>query len=285
MQKYSLFIIGVLSVLFSLGGTTWTEETTMQGGSGDGLDILISHTATGLIIASKDTKALDDFEALLRLLSQSRRSDNPDEYLVLYLKNRGATETHEMLRSILDARVAEEAESDAGGEQSAEAPPRAPKDDLSLPLSAVLNKMSKAPETELLIVPEPRLNLLIVSGPREDVALVKELTSLLDQRTGPAEVQLMHPPKLIPLNHVSAERVCETIRTVFAPYVVGGGMFFGNEVRDQSRPEMTVSFDRRTNRLVVAAPDELFREVSHVATTRDAEHESLQVNTLAAATV
>lgn len=159
----------------------------------------------------------------------------------------------------------------------------------------------------LRITPEPRLNALIVQAGPDDLELIEELLRTLDQPQSPEEILAQPKPRIIPLRHASAEEVAEVIRQAYSDRLVSGsgrsgsqgfgpmgGPFpsppgptpefvqqiamLGSAVgraasglrrSGQEEPKMSLGVDTRTNTLIVAAPDPLYREVRDLVAQLD----------------
>lgn len=180
------------------------------------------------------------------------------------------------MQNILDERIDEEVGADAQEDTAS--------------VEVVNEHASDKPRRpELLLVPDARLNLMVLSGRSQDVALVRELLSVLDQPGSPIQIATIPKPCLVPLKHVNAQHVCEVVQAVFASYIDSNqaglmpiaGMPFGGQpaIANQPQPRMTVAVDHHGNRLVVSAPDELLRDVIQLAESIDANHEAVSVKT------
>jgi hypothetical protein len=148
-----------------------------------------------------------------------------------------------------------------------------------------------------LIIPEPRLNFLIVRANPADMELIEQLLEMIDQRTSPEEVQTIAAPRMIPVVNTSAESVAEVVRQVYANRMVStpgqarqptpeeflralrGGGRGDNNAKIEQQQQMTVGVDRRTNALVVSAPDDLFQEVRLLVEQLDQAHSDVMETT------
>lgn len=237
--------------------------------------MFISQTPAGLIIASKDTEALDDFESLISLLAANDLSGNV-ESTVAYLKHVTAETAIQKIQVILDERTDDEKGTDVQAD--------APSDEVDRGGAS-----EKPKRVELLMVPDARLNLLVLSGRSRDVTLVRELIAVMDQPASPVQIATIPKPCLVSLKHVSAGHVCEVVRAVFASYIDNAqsammpmpGVPFGGQPANPNGPQlsMTVAVDYHRNHLVVSAPDELLREVIQLAESIDANHEAVSIKT------
>ncbi len=138
----------------------------------------------------------------------------------------------------------------------------------------------------MAIVPDTRLNALVVQANSTDLDTVEQLLKVLDQKSSPEDVLVLAKPQIIPVYNTSAEEVANVVRQVYADRIAGpagqqrqpnpedfiralrgggrggrgGGGRNGND-RGEETQKMTVGVDARTNSLVVSAPDNLFSEV------------------------
>ncbi len=150
------------------------------------------------------------------------------------------------------------------------------------------------------ITPDPRLNALIVQANRSDADTIEELLKILDQKQSPEEILAHAKPRIIAVHNTPAEDMADVIRQVYQDRMTGGSgpgagqppgapqgpfqgppgapqQFFqqmamfqgggagrrggGQRGSSEELPRMSIGVDGRTNSLVVAAPDPLFREV------------------------
>jgi type II secretory pathway component GspD/PulD (secretin) len=209
------------------------------------------------VIASQDAQALDQFERLLMAVVAGLAAEEPG-LTVFCLKHAKA----DVVAETLDAML-----SDRSG-------------------------------SSVRITAEPRLNALIVQANRSDADAVERLLKILDRKESPQEILAQAKPRIVAVANASAQDVAEVIRRVYQDRMTGGsgrgpgqvpGPFQGfspappeapQEVFQQMAmlgamrqlggpqrgsgeelPKMSLGVVVRTNTLVVAAPDPLFREV------------------------
>jgi type II secretory pathway component GspD/PulD (secretin) len=122
------------------------------------------------------------------------------------------------------------------------------------------------------IVPDVRLNALIVRAKPADLDTVEQLLRVLDQRVGPEEVEADLRPRLIPVYNTQASEIATVVQQIFSDRMASGGpavmspqemlkMIRGNGGVDQQTQKMSIGIDERSNSLVVRAPDPLFDQV------------------------
>jgi hypothetical protein len=264
-----------------------TDQAAAEGSS-----IIIAPGPTGTVIASDDVEALDKLENLLRSIS-SLKPTGKQEYAVFYLKFARADSVAQTLDQIITgggsatgdlAGAAMNAMGgggfmgglmgmDGGGESGAGA------------LGGGLMK----------IVPDARLNALLVQAKPAELDMIEEMLKILDQPGSPEEVLVQARPRLIPVFNTSATEIAEIVKQVYAERMAGtgaaGGMpgpqdFFRQMMQNQGgrggrggnrnnnaaaadTAKMSIGIDTRSNSLVVSAPDQLFTEVKELVETLD----------------
>lgn len=248
-------------------------------------DIIISRTPTGLVIASQDRQALDEFEALLRsLMEQSQASGEPTIFWLKYAK---ADVAAEILKQILGGT------SSSGGSLVGDVAQNV----LGSVGGGILGSLLGGGDSIGLsgpasIVPDVRLNALIVQAAPADLTLIEQLLPIIDRDSSPEDVQTGGKPRLIPVIYMPADEMANIVRTVYADRIAGADSRGGQRMpspedfvralrgggRDgrsgQSAGEvqkMTIGVDTRSNSLVVAAPDALFKQVEELVAQLDDE--------------
>jgi type II secretory pathway component GspD/PulD (secretin) len=239
-----------------------------QPPAGHGAPVLISPGPGGTLIASDDLEALDDLEELLSLIA-SRSASSGREYAVFYLKYSKAATIAEVLAAIfggsaggsdrgLIGDLAGNALGDMGG---------ALMGDLLLGGGGGGGAFTSA---NVDIVPDGRLNALIIHAKPEDLDTIEQLLKILDQRTGPEDVEADGQPRAIPVYNTTATEIAQIINQVYQDRMAGGGemspqemmkMIRGGPSTEQQVQKMSVAVDTRNNALIVRAPDPLFEEV------------------------
>jgi type II secretory pathway component GspD/PulD (secretin) len=122
------------------------------------------------------------------------------------------------------------------------------------------------------IVPDVRLNALIVRAKPTDLDTVEQLLRVLDQRVGPEDVEADLRPRLIPVFNTQASEIATVVQQIYSDRMASGGpqvmspqdmlkMIRGGSGPDQQTQKMSIGIDERSNSLVVRAPDPLFEEV------------------------
>ena len=206
--------------------------------------IIVAPGPDGLTIASEDVEALDQFEALIKALS-GRRGGGRD-YVVFNLKSASAVVVAETLEDLF------------GKSGTFRGSPT--------------------------IVPDERLNALIVQANHNDLLTIESLLEILDTTDLP-ETLFANRPKLIAVRHAKAVDVADVIREVYRTQMQAGGSRRRIEmprnvprelasVIEQLRataagPELSLSVDEITNSLIVLAAPPLLAEVEELVQSLD----------------
>ncbi len=274
-----------------------------------GAEIVIAPGPNGLVIASKDREALDAFEELVRSLSTQRTSSSAREMTIFYLRHVTAAAAADVITKVISGSSSSSSSSSSGGGGGggmlgglAEMALGDAGGGLMGSLlgmggagGASSSSSTSSYSGSLSIVAEPRLNALIVQASQRDLQTIEQLLEVVDQRTSPEEVQTIAQTRLIPVYNTSAETVAQNVKEVFATRLAagggggqqqqptpedfframrgggrgGGGQDNGNRAAEE-QSKMTISVDARSNQLIVAASDDLFRQVE--ALVRQLDH-------------
>lgn len=293
--------------------TAWQDPANDSQGSDDSQDappVTIYVGPTGVIITSDDVEALDEFEALLMAIQNQQRSA-ADDFTVIYLKHSRAEVTSELLREIIGGS---EAVSSGGGGGL-----------LGMMAQGALGQAAGGMMGNLLggggssagsssgvitagpisIVPDTRLNALLVHAAPADIDLVEQLIEVLDQPEAPQDPLIAGEPRVIPLTYAKADDVANTIKAslpaeLFAGANQGGaarqpnpedflrllqgggrgGRGSASQRRQQEGPKITIGTNVANNWLIVTAPDNLFKQVQALAIELDAGAQDLSQTTV-----
>jgi type II secretory pathway component GspD/PulD (secretin) len=255
--------------------------------------IIVAPGAGGIMIASEDVEALNEFEALLSTLA-SRQFSGGKQYTIYYLTNASADTVAETLSQIFAGGGASMT-SGGGGSLLGDLASSAIGGTAGGLVGSLLSLGSGG--TPLVsgpvqIIPESRLNALIVEASPADLDTIEMLLKILDQGELP-ETQVSPKPRLIPVMNTSASQIADIVREVYQEKMVrsggqqrqpspeefiqmlrggGGGSRGGSSSRrsgGNDQPKMTIGVDDRTNSLIVAAPNALFEEVRQLVQTLD----------------
>jgi type II secretory pathway component GspD/PulD (secretin) len=235
-----------------------------------GAPIIVAPGPGGLLIASDDLEALDELEELLTAVA-GRNAASGREFAVFYLKYSKAATVAEVLASIfggstggndrgLIGDMASNALGDVGGALMGD-----------LLLGGSGSGGSSFTSSNVEIVPDARLNALIVQAKPADLDTMEQLLKVLDQRTGPEDVEADGQPRSIPVYNASASDIAQTIQQLYQDRIAGGGanispqemmkMLRGGPNTEQQIAKMSIAVDTRNNMLIVRAPDPLFEEI------------------------
>jgi hypothetical protein len=119
----------------------------------------------------------------------------------------------------------------------------------------------------------------VVHAKPNDLDTIEQLLKVLDQQTGPEDVEAEAEPRLIPVLNTSASEVAEIVEAVYADRMAGANammspqemmqMLRGGPNPSQQIQKMSIAVDVENNMLVVRAPDPLFEEVKQLVTELD----------------
>lgn len=281
-------------------GADAAEETVMPGKPAEGgpaqkvningAEIVIQFTQAGMVVASEDADALDMFEALLQSIAtpSGAASDLPTIYWLKYIEADVAAE--------LIANVMGGAESTLGSLT----------DSLTGGLGGMMGLVgggggggdasSKSVMTatgSVSIVPDARLNALIIQANSVDLQFIDLILAKLDVQESPEDIETVAKPGLIPVIYQDASEVETLVKAVFAAKIEGaqatggrggggggggqpspqdfiqalrgggrgGGGAGGGQAAVSEPAKMVVAVDARSNSLVVTATPQDFKEV------------------------
>ena len=135
------------------------------------------------------------------------------------------------------------------------------------------------------VVPDPRLNALIVEANPVDLAFVEQMLRVIDKESSETDIETAGVTRLIPVIHSTADEVATVVRQVFADRIgttQGGGQgqqpspedflraLRGQRSRredSQTRGElqkMIIGVDSRSNSVIVTGPEPLYRQVEEM---------------------
>jgi type II secretory pathway component GspD/PulD (secretin) len=256
-------------------------QTNAPSTSRPGAPVVVAPGPNGTLIASDDLEALDQLESLLSTVV-GHNAASGREFAVFYLKYSKAGTIAEVLSAIfgggggkdkgLIGDIASNALGDIGGGLMGD-----------LLTGGGGGGGGGFTSGAVDIVPDGRLNALIVHAKSADLDTVEQLLKVLDQRNGPENVEADAPPRAIPVMNTSAAEIAQVVQQVYQDRMVSGaggaispqdmmkmlrgGNAGGNP--DQQLPKMSVAVDTRNNTLIVRAPDALFEDVKQLVTDLD----------------
>jgi type II secretory pathway component GspD/PulD (secretin) len=232
--------------------TDITNAAATVPGQDEPSPVVIIPGTDRITIASDDIEALDQLESILLATSSSRTGSNVAsrnrDFSVYQLRNAGAEEVAETLESIYESRAG------------------------MLAFGSVV------------IVPETRMNALIVYGGRTDRDRIEQLLEILDTEKLPDSGRIFRT-EVITVKHADAEKVQDVVRGVYRTEMTAGGTrraieiptgidsSVANVLRQinaaSSAPLLTIEVQEETNSLVVKAPQNLIDEISELVTQLD----------------
>lgn len=240
------------------------------------IPILITIRDGNLVIMSEDEVALDQLEDVIA--SVSRALPPKTEWTVFYLRSADAIESATVLERLFPTSSV----STSGGSSSGML------GELTSGISSMgrglmdltgLNTLSNGPQT-LRIIPDTRTNSLFVSGPSHLVDEVEDMLRILDASETPEQLS-KRTPRYIEVKHAELHEVAEIVRDIFREEIEGerGGGAQGNPLAalmgqggggggrggrgggGAQTVKMTLGIDHRSNRLVIASSEPLFKQV------------------------
>ena len=281
--------------------TTTPPAAVVNDKSGEAKElapIIVAPGPGGVMIASDDIEALNQFETLLTNLA-SRTATGGKEFTVFYLQNAGAVAAAETLEAVF-----------GGGSSSAGGGGSLLGDLAGMALgggggggmmSAMLGgggggaPSSILSGASVLIVPDARLNALIVQATPTDLDLIEQLLKVVDQLDVP-ESTVNPRPRLIPVVNTGAAQIADILREVYSERLASSnrqrqpspeelmqmlrGGRGGGQTNRKSQAEtqkVSIGVDTRTNSLIVSAPQALYEEIEQLVQTLD--HATSESNT------
>lgn len=259
-----------------------------------GSDIIIQMTPQGMVIASDDIDALTEFEELMGMIADSvaTSEQKPTVYWLKYIE---ATVASELLNSILSG-----ASSGGGG-------------GLGDMAGSMLGEIGGGMLGGLLglggggggggdspvltttgtvsIVPDARLNALIIQANPIDLLTVESILQVIDREESPEDVRTRPKPQLIPVIYQDANEVATIVKGVYSERIAGaqgqnrqpspqdlinalrgggrGGRGGGGQSENNKPIPISISVDSRSNSLIVAAPPQDFEDIRELVEVID----------------
>jgi type II secretory pathway component GspD/PulD (secretin) len=169
----------------------------------------------GLIVASQDVQALNQFEQLLRSVA-GNTSSSGNEYTIFYLKNAKADSVAETLDRVFGSGTMPAA--GPGADMMGGGAGGAGGGDSGLGALMALGSSSGS----VKITADSRLNALIVQASANDLDTVEQLLKVLDQKESPEDINVAPKPKIIPVYNTQASEVADIIRQVYQDRMASG---------------------------------------------------------------
>lgn len=260
-----------------------------QANPGAGSEIVIQVTPQGIIIASDDTEALNDFEELLNTLTEqlSAAGQQPTVYWLKFIKAEVAAD---MLNKVLGGSSSSSA-SDFGGSMLNEIGGGMLGGLLGLggggggsdsgPVFTTTGTVS--------IVADARLNALIIQANANDLTMVEEILSVIDREESPEEIRTTPKPTLIPVIYQDANEVANIVKGLYSNRIAGqegqnrqpspqdlinalrGGRGGGrNQQAEENKPTpVAISVDTRSNAIIVSAAPQDIEDIRELVSIID----------------
>ena len=252
----------------------------------------------GLLITSDDLVALNAFEELLLSLIEENASAEK-RYTVYYLKHENANRAASLLGEILGLEDTGGGESGGGGGLLGNLAGAALGDSGGGLMGSLLGGMSGSSSSggstgSISVVPNLRLNLLVIHARPMDLDLVEQLLMIIDQKRSKEEVETTPMARPIQVYNTNAEEIAENTSQLYSDRMAGtqsqpqqprpediirlmrggGGRGSRREQEEDNKRSITLSVDTRNNRLMVAAPDPLFEQIVQVVKELDQINEA-----------
>ena len=200
-----------------------------------------------ITIASEDTEALNQLELLLRNLVGPRDSIRGRDFTVYALQNASAV-------TVADT------------------------------INEFFRRNSPVSSGNVLVVPDSRLNALVVYAGRSDRQKVENLIETLDSENIPDSLAA-YQTRIVPVKHADAVKMSRTLEGIYKAQMTAGGARRNVSIPEDvpssiasmlrqinaaaSSPLLTVEVDYATNSLVLMAPSNLLKEVEDLIVQLD----------------
>ncbi len=255
----------------------------------------IIQTPNGLIVTSDDPKLLAEFEQMAMLLNE-QMANGPVEPSIFYLKYVPAASAAELVKQVMTGQVSAGGGGGLLGDVASNVLGGVGGGFLGgiLGASGGGTTSSSGPPLasgEVSIIPDPRLNYLIVHANPTDMETIDQLLKIIDQEDSPLPVETMGRPQIIPVVYADAAEVAALIKEAFASRIAqaqnnaggggnnrqpspqefiealrgggrgGRGGAAGGQAAQMPEQKMTITTDARNNSIVVTGPNSLYQEV------------------------
>ena len=290
---------------------TTAKPAEESAAPGDPAPIIVVPGPGGVVIASEDVEALNQFEQLFKTLATGLSTSGP-EMTVFYLKYAKASLMAETLSQILSG-ASSSSDSGSGGAMPMGGPPGGPEAAMANALMNIGGSVTTVGSVK--ITADARLNALVVQAVPADLDTIEQLLKILDQKESPEEIPAAAKPRIIPVQNLPATSLADIIRQLYVDRMItanasaqspfGGGPLAGpmgmammmagggrgssrrsgrNSQQEEDTQKLSVSVDTRANSLIVLAPDPLFEEVrqlvEHLDTDALKSNQRMEVVTL-----
>ena len=239
----------------------------------DGVQIVVD--GDDLLLLYKDEATLDRLEETMDFLQQS--IPYRTRWTVFYLQAADATEAAALLEKMITGSSVTNTAASSGFSFGSMFRPITD----SVSNLTGLSGIGENPQT-LRIIPDPRSNSLLVTGPQASVDEAEKLLEVLDSNSIPESLRDMQP-RQITVEHADIDAVATMVKDVFKPYIepaggqqqqnnpfaalMGGGG--GSGKKEANGVQMTVGVDRSTSTLFVSSSEALFQKVEALVKDQD----------------
>jgi type II secretory pathway component GspD/PulD (secretin) len=280
---------------------TTAKPAEESSATGELAPIIVVPGPGGVVIASEDVEALNQFEQLFKTLASGLSTSGP-EMTVFYLKYAKATVMAETLSQILSG-ASSSSDGGSGGGMPMGGPMGGPPGGPEAAMASALLNIGGSVTTSgnVKITADSRLNALVVQAVPADLDTIEQLLKVLDQKESPEEIPAAAKPRIIPVQNLPAASLADIIRQLYADRMItantsvqsqfGGGPFGGpmgmammmaagrsgsrrsgrGSQQEDETQKLSVGVDTRANSLIVLAPDPLFEEVRQLVEHLDAD--------------
>ena len=264
----------------------------------DGADIIVQFTPAGMVIASEDSDALDVFQGLMESFASpsTLQSELPT---IIWLKYIEAEIAAELVSSVLgggESTIASAVDTVTGG--------------LGGGMLGLLGMGmggggggGAAPSARSIltstgsvnIVPDARLNALIIHANPIDMQMIEMILEKIDIQESPEDIETVAKPMLIPVIYQDANDVANVVKSVFGERIAGaqrsssgggrggqpspqdffnalrggGGRGGASQAAKSERTKISVAVDAKSNSLVVIATPQDFAEIQQLVEALD----------------
>ena len=255
-----------------------SSKIDTQSGPFDGVQIVVD--GDDLLLLYKDEETLDRLEETMDFLQQS--IPYRTRWTVFYLQAADATEAAALLEKMISGSSVTNTAASSGFSFGAMFRPITD----SVSNMTGLSGIGENPQT-LRIIPDPRSNSLLVTGPQASVDEAEKLLEVLDSNSIPESLRDMQP-RQITVEHADIDSVATMVKEVFKPYMepaggqqqqnnpfaalMGGGG--GSGKKETNGVQMTVGVDRSTSTLFISSSEALFQKVEAMVKDQDAAAKS-----------
>jgi len=213
--------------------------------------VVVMLSDDNITIACEDPEALDQFESLLQTLV-SRGSYADRHYSIFTIRHTSATEIAGTLRELF--RSSSSATAGWSRWQQGARP------------------TSAGSQSRVVIVPDERLNTILVQGSRSDRARIESLLKILDTDEVPP-TPAARKPKVIPIENAEVSRIEQVVLQAFQsrlgssrPGPSSGG---SRTASGTGLMRAMVTADKLTNSLIVVAPVPLIDDITEFVALLD----------------